>query len=422
MPANAKATAFKGLLSQQAHRGLFQATYSGTGITAANNVLLLLDNGFNLQLLQRLGQPITGLANARTAKFVEVLQSHQEDHMVLSYQLKTGIVPVVTTNNDTGIAVLDHSGLFYDNYAAREGESVSSFGATGTFGQFTGRAASSSGNLIFFNALLRPATGRAVPALFQMKNGGSARQLIAKVGEPAGTTGQKFSSFPALSEVNGLALYKANLTGSVNQNESLWRGNTLELREGDFIDPVKLPGVKLGSITRFWPAGTQIIVQASLTGTGVTKLNNRVILLRQSDNTNLILLRSGSAAPGCHPAKLATISAVEVNPMTGRYAILGTLSGASKSSNQALWIGDSTLGDATTQSLLRTPTLRLRKGQAYRTRSTPQSLVRSISLKPAADATGAGARGLSQCLSKNGELAVYILGDRKLTELVVLPF
>ena len=38
LPANAKATAFKGLLSQQAHRGLFQATYSGTGITAANNV------------------------------------------------------------------------------------------------------------------------------------------------------------------------------------------------------------------------------------------------------------------------------------------------------------------------------------------------------------------------------------------------
>ena len=53
--------------------------------------------------------------------------------------------------------------------------------------------------------------------------------------------------------------------------------------------------------------------------------------------------------------------------------------------------------------------------------STPLGIIKSISLKPAVDATGAGGRGLAQCIGSGGDAAVYILGDRSLTELVMLP-
>jgi hypothetical protein len=127
------------------------------------------------------------------------------------------------------------------------------------------------------------------------------------------------------------------------------------------------------------------------------------------------LLRAGTAND------LVGLGAVDVNPVTGRYTAIGTLSGGLASENQALWTGNPTLGNDTTLRVLRQPILRLRKGQIYRTENTPQSLVRSLTLKPATDTTGAGGRGLAQCIGANGDVAVYILGDRSLTEPVMLP-
>jgi hypothetical protein len=66
------------------------------------------------------------------------------------------------------------------------------------------------------------------------------------------------------------------------------------------------------------------------------------------------------------------------------------------------------------------PKLTLRKGNTYRTEVTPQGVIRSLALKPAADPTGAGGRGLAQALAANGDLAIFITGDRNLTEVVLL--
>jgi len=70
--------------------------------------------------------------------------------------------------------------------------------------------------------------------------------------------------------------------------------------------------------------------------------------------------------------------------------------------------------------VLRLPRLTLRKGNSYRTDPTVEGTIRSIALKPAADPTGAGARGLAQVVASAGDLVLFITTDRNLTEAVLL--
>ncbi len=429
LPVDTKVASLLAQVTQQPGRNLFQATISGTGVTTSNNRLLILDNGINNFLLHRTGTLVPALGNASIGSLVEVLQSHDRDLIAINYMLKTSTTPSVTTSNDTGLMFINHSATPYSNFLAREGASVFGGPPGSVFGQFTGRAVAGQGPNIHFLAGMK--TGATtVATVFSTTEDGVITPIVAKVGDNAfgiqlpGDGPAKFASFPALTQHSVNALFKATLSACpAAANEALFLGNfTRLMRKGDDVNAATLPGVKFGSLTRFWPAGPdQIIVQCTLTGTGVTSSNNQALILRQIDGNHLVLLRTGTLAPGCGPAKVSAISAVDVNPVSGKYVVLGTLSGALTTNNQALWTGNPALGDDTTQQILRQPVLRLRKGQIYSTASTPQSLVRSLTIKPAVDASGAGGRGLAQCIGASGDVAVYVLGDRSLTELVMLP-
>jgi hypothetical protein len=422
LPSNTTASALSSQLFNRSNLGLFQATVKGTGITTANNRLLLLDNGVNVQLLHRTGTPIPALANASFSSFTEVLQSHAMNLVTITYKLKPG--GTVNATNDEGLFLLDPTGTTSPNVAAREGDPA--FSGGGTFGPFTGRAATGTDTITHFIAQFKPTIGTPVPALFSTPLGGVAPERLATAGELApGSGAATYNTFTAVSTQNLSALVKATLKASpVSQNEGLYSlprlslADTLLTRKGDDIGS----GLTISRILRFWPAGPdQVILHVQVTGTNVNTSNNQVLILRQSDGTYLPLLRTGTPAPGTGPAKLATLSAVDVNPVTGLYAILGTLSGAPSSSNQALWTGDPKLGDnSPALQILRLPQLTLRKGNPYSTESTPNSIIRSLALKPALDPTGAGGRGLAQALGANGDLALFITTDRNLTELVLL--
>ena len=417
LPFNAVASALSGQLFQQPQRALFQTTVKGTGITTANNRLLLQDNGSGVSLLHRTGSPIAALGGASLSSFSEVLQSHDQDLITVAYKLKSG--GEVSAANDEGLLFLNHNGTVSANIAAREGQAA--FGGGGNFGSFNGRAAAGLGSVIHFTALFKPAGLAApVPAVFSTTVDGVTTARLAKAGDTHTSSGSaSFKSFTAISQQDGNALFKATLNNSpTSQNEGLFRlpAPGLLSRKGDPIGG----GLTISSILRFWPAGfEQVILQVQLTGLGVKSSNNQALLLRQSDGTYLTLLRTGLPAPGTGPATLATISAVEVNPVTGLYAVLGTLGGASATSNQALWTGNPILplGSPASEQL---PKLTLRKGNTYRTEVTPQGVIHSLALKPATDPTGAGGRGLAQALAANGDLAIFITGDRNLTEVVLL--
>lgn len=422
LPSNTTATALLGQIFNRKNLGLFQATVKGTGISTSNNRLLLLDNGVNVQLLHRTGTPIPSLNNASFSSFTEVLQNHDQNLITIAYKLKPG--GTVNANNDEGLFLLDPTGVVSPYIDAREGDPA--FSGGGTFGSFTGRAATGIDTITHFTAHFKPTIGTPVPAVFSTAVSVVAAERLAKAGDLApNSSGASYNTFTAVSDQNFSALVKATLKASpVSQNEGLYRCTTLPLadtlltRKGDPIGG----GLNIARMVRFWPAGPgQVILQVQVTGTNVNTSNNQVLVLRQSDGTYLTLLRTGTPAPGTGPAKLATLSAVDVNPVSGFYAVLGILSGSPTSSNQALWTGNPTLGDNTPAlQILRLPQLTLRKGNPYSTDATPSGIIRSIALKPAIDPTGAGGRGLAQALGASGDLALFITGDRNLTELVLL--
>lgn len=420
LPPNTKAGAFSGHVTHQIGRGLFFATVSGTGITTSSNTVLLRDNGSSVSLLRRTGQFLPALGMPST--FREVVQNHDHDLLVLSYQLKASTTaPVVSATSDTGLLPLTHGGsIISANILAREGQAA--FGGAGVFGEFTGRAVAGRDTTIHFAAALK--TGAtSVAALFRMTEDGFTTARTARVGDPApGAAPATFASFPALGQTSERALFKATLSGGpATQNEGLWREGevTYLVRKG--VTEV-LPGVKVASIIRFWPGRQdQVVFHATLSGTGVTTANNEALVLLQNDGAFLVLLRKDTSPPGIGTAKILAISAMDVDPLNGAYAVLTTLSGAPADSNQALWTGATSFGNDTSKQFRRLPQLRLRKGDHYNTAATPLGLVKSIVLKPAVDATGAGGRGLAQAIGHFGHLVICIIGADGQTELVVLP-
>lgn len=438
LPMDAKATAVTSQVCNQFSRSLFQATISGTGIKSSDNRLLLLDSGAEVTSLLRTGQPVSALGGARVASFKEVLQSDESDLVVLGYGLATSGTGAATGSTDTGILALDHGGgVIGGNGTAREGSPAFGVGG-GTFGQFNARSAAGY-EVIHFSASFKPASGSAGEAIFRMNKDGSnaARVVLAGdtppdiVGDPDVAT-VKFSSFPAISQqVGGLSenvIFKAILkSGDATRNEGLWMlphtdipADQRILRKGDQVTGLPA-GVVFKSIQKFWPADNdQVFVQATISGPGVTSGNNVVLMLRQEDGSQVLLMRTGDTLPAIGTAKIKSISAVEVASGSGTYAILTTLSNAPSSSNQALWTGCTSFGSPVNVAP-RKPVLRLRKGDRYGSSQTESAVVKSMTLKPFIDSSGAGNRGLSRCVGFNGSVAVYVLIDRNVTELILLP-
>jgi hypothetical protein len=412
------ATVTHAVHNRSASTGLFQATVTGTGIDATNNRLLFLDNGAFISPLLRSGQPIAELGGAVTTGFTDVLQDEAvSDRIALSYTLKarTGTAPV-TTANDSGLLLMSHSGAI-DLFNLREG--ADAFGRGGVFGQF-GRAAMLNGESLRVIAKFIPTRGTPVDALFS--TGLVSGFNLPKQGELAGGAGgARYGVFTGVTRWSDQGVVRATLTGSpTTSNEGVWTENdSLLLRKGQSIGG----GLNIARILRIWGVnGFQLLAQVEVSGTGVNVTNNQALILRQLDENFLILLRTGDAAPGIglSRVKVAALQAIDVDPINGHYAILGSLTGAATTANQALWSGQTRLGDDTTNQFQRLPKLRLQKGERYRTEVTNGDLIRSLLLKPAVDASGVGGRGLAQVVSANGQILLTITGDRAVLETVRL--
>ncbi|MBL9117997.1 MAG: hypothetical protein JNJ83_23515 [Verrucomicrobiaceae bacterium] len=425
-------------LNNQQGRGLFQVTLKGGGLTSSNNRMLMFDSGVYVESIFRTGVPMPVLNAAKLSSFKELLQADEADLISLNYTLASGGTPAVNSGNDSGILPLNHGGVVI-NDSAREG--TPAFGGGGTMGQFNTKGAVGY-EVMHFSATFKPTAGTSAEALFRMDSNGDNAVRVALVGDaPPDITGDpdvatvKYSSFTGVSQqVGGLSentLFKAMLkNGDSARNEGLWMlphsdvpGDQRIIRKGDQI--TGLPGgVVLSSIQRFWPADQdQVMILGKISGPGVNDNNNMVLLLRQEDGSQLVLMRTGETKAGLGNAKVKTISAVEVVSGSGTYAVLTTLSDAPSNSNQALWTGCTTFGAPTPadQAALRQPVVRLQKGDRYSSSQTDSAVIKSISMKPFPDTTGAGNRGLGRCQSFNGKVAVYLLIDRNVTELVLLP-
>ncbi len=409
--------------------GLFLADVQGPGIGTANRQLLLRDTGINLFGLRRSGLPlaVTPLDTATIKSFDALLQSHLADCVVVPCQLNPG--SGVNRTNDSLLLILEQTGAVKPNFFAREGETA--FDGGGTFGALNPRLVTTTtvglGEVLHFAAPLQPSSGRPQPALYRMRMDGSVRTRTAKAGDTApGAGSATFGTFTGLSQTFDQAIVRATLTGvPASANEGIWSLPTagLLLRKGEEFDPVNHPGLLVRRIIRFWALNyqNQLVTLVQLAGTSVNRNNDQALLLRQSDGVFRILARTGSSLHGLRLQEtLQTIQAVDVHPVSGHYILLASIRGAPAGLNQALWTGRTLAGDNTTLAAMRQPQLLRRKGDYYRTQTSPGTLLRSIQLLTAPDPAGAGGRGLAQSISNAGHLVAVLAGDLRQTELVIM--
>ena len=400
----------------------FLATVSGTGVTAKNNTLLMNDNGDYVSAILRTGTPIAGLGGALISTIPEFVQHNSGDLLGLCYTLTPDSSLGVNSSNDTGVLQITHTGTVTSAHA-REGQPVFG-GGPEAFGHFNGRATTVTGAETHFINKFTLTGFTPKDAFFYMDGtAGFQGKSPFSQGDPgAGMSGaERYGSFLALTRMSTTSFLKAAITGSVaSKNEGIWnQSGTLLLRKGD----TDVAGFTVAKIIRFWGInGPQLLAHVQLAGTGVNSSNNQALILRDSVGGFQILLRTGSAAPGIgsNGIKVGSITSVTADSLSGNYAVVGTLSGASSTTNQALWTGCTRDGDNTTLAHQRLPVLTLRKGGIYSTFWTPLGSIKSLALKPVTDATGAGNRGLAEIINGFGNVLVVITTDRNAQELVVV--
>jgi hypothetical protein len=407
-------------------RGLFQAVIGGSGIRSQNNPMLAVDDGAYANVFKQMGSNTLLSGNPIDKRYLYVLPHPVEDLVFVGYRLRNTSSSPVSASSDTGVGIKTYEGNTAVDTAPREGQPA--YGGGALFGQL---GPLSGTNLLvpyFYFSAIRIPTVVAPPAnaIFYKDDDGSNTGMVVKIGDAAaGAVGSNFKTFTGLS--GGLAdvIFKATISNSPStENEGLWNGSGLVVRKGEYLFNNVAGGLKIAKIIRFWPVNvffnTQVVVQVILSGPNATSANNQALLLIKNDGGHSILMQTGEDAPGIKGGLISSISAVDVNPSSGRYVILGTLKGVPSGSNQALWFGNTQLGSDTFDMNLRLPQIKLRKGAYYSSPKSPGSFIRSMSIKPGIDATGSGGRGLAQAVGADGTTAVYLTNSAGAVELIAL--
>lgn len=419
LPSGTKFTSFLSPIhNRSTSTAVFQATISGPGISSTNNRVILQDNNGSPTVITRTGVPFPSLGNASPSSFVEVLQQEgANDRLAIIYKLKasTTSTPPTKSNNDSGLLLMTHAGVVTHS-GAREGSST--FLSPGglppdIFGQFS-RAAILNGNAVAFTCKVIPGVGKPVDSLFLTGAVTSRSDLTQGTTPPALTAGELLGTFTGVGRINNLGLLRTTLTKSPSStNEAVWNsGGTLLLRKGQDIGS----GIKITKILRVWGLNSdQLLAHVQLSNKATA------LILRQTPIGNFFtLISTRTQAPSfISGVDVATIQAIDVDPVNGHYVVLGSLKGLAANENQALWTGQTTLGtDMAPQARL--PILQLQKGSVFVSTNTPLNLIRSISIKPAVDPTGVGARGFGQQINSSGTTLVTLTGDRGIKEFVLV--
>jgi hypothetical protein len=339
----------------------------------------------------------------------------------LKLKLGTG-TPAVTAVSDSGV-YFGGSGL------TQEGVSNTSLPGTPKYGEISPRAASASAGNLVFHAYVQ-ATG-SPNAVFRngtaiVTSGDTAHSSTGSLLPPSPTSAPVYSTFVGESSINDRVLFLSTLkvdagAGVTTANkEGLWvyasasGAIKMTARKGDTITGT---GLKW---KRFMDYGINhfgdVLIRGTVSGAGVTAANDGVLVfLYTGDPTKVyILLREGSAAPGCDGARIGTINFVDMpffNATQNAYGVLVTLvtsSGEASAANNLVWLtGDFSAG-LPSQLYPWLPTPRLRKGE--RLLSLPgRDTITSISFPATVrDVTGAGNTGMAHVLSRDQTTAVVI--------------
>lgn len=370
---------------------------SGTGITTANDQILVSDDGdFILPLLQENDNltlaPFTGQG---LASILQVVNSTTATKAAIAASLKNGAITVTGSSNS---AVILHD-LASDNLLDGIIEGAASPVMGVNYGQINPRVALSGEVYVSSGALMTPTTSTNA-AIFASSET-SADVVIAQKGNgsPAGGTFKSFLGETVASD--GAALFKASLSGlasSVSEGLFTDRGGSPEILAQKGTQAADLPsGVKYGSVIRYWMLQSErALFLIKLTGTGVTTSNDQALFIAFENGTERLLMREGDIAPDCDGGKIGVIQQVDADSETGTFAVITSLTGVASNSNQALWMAEGLLGANLPSIFPReayVPRLRLRKG-SFQSFAGSTSSITSIKMMMPIDSTGAAAKGM----------------------------
>lgn len=384
-------------------------TLTGTGFAAPANQMIWasIDGSFGTLIIS--GQTSASFGGGRFASVPEFVTSNQlaQGGFGAMITLKPESSTGTNANNDSGLLLARLSGMVTTD-VLRENDPA--LGGS-NHAQFAPRVSWFNNRIVYSSALRDVGITTANNAAVFSRKYLDSNSLVAQKGDLAVDTvgavlpGEAYSTFVGETSFRSAATcYRATLSGvPVSRNDGLWRlsddgtARNRMLLKGDFVGN---PAGKVTRINGFWPCGTnnQLLVLVTIAGAGINASNDQVLVLVQSDLTKSTLLQEGSVAPGCgETARIGTIQRVEVDGWEGCYAVLATLTSAATGSNLALYTGNTERGNNFTQTALRRPQLRLRKGQLF---NNQPGRLRSVSL-PSSNrpASGAGGTGRGRAIS-----------------------
>ncbi len=411
--------------SHDSHNALIHITLTGPGVTSGSNQALFRDDGATLLQIARTGEdPGALFGGGLPQSFLQIAQTGTFwSRAALNTRLKKN-AGSVTAANDSAIFFINHSGAPVGQ-VFREGVTAASTG--GTLGQLFSRVAESRGSGSFgFGAAVIPASGPARQSVFsQPHTNATAMVKAVQGGDAPGTGAAQYRAFhgESISSI-GWLVWRASLRGpgvTSKNNEGLWHenGHLLAARKGQQPDPAERPGVKISRILQFWPTNipNQVVMLVKLSGPKITGARDLALCLWDQPNPNVlqILLQEGQFVEGADAPAIRVIQRVDVDPLVGRYAVLCSLTGAA-ARNQALFTGRTDIGNSTTEKVKRLPGMKLRKGTLHTLSVSDTARIRSLSLTPVTDKTGAGGKGLGQVINLNGAMTLTLEFDNKARE------
>ena len=411
---------FPAFVANQATQLLFRSPLINFGVSksvnSTNNEGIFSGDLFSPLL--RKGEALADFGNAQVATINQFVQSREtvQKSWAVSLGLKVGTAGVVA-GTDSGLLV--RSSLNVTLKALREGETSNN--AALPYGQFTGRV-SAMDQMAFSSALQGSVASNQ--AVFRQPLVGIA-SIVAIKGADGTFTGGFYSTFVGETiSTTEATVYRATLSGlPVAQNEGLWSDGSFLV--GKSLQAGVISGSKVTKILGFWAVQDRVLVHLQITGPGVTARNDSVLVLVQENGAQLTLMREGSPAAQCADgARIGAFQKIEVDPETGHYAVLASLTGAAADSNQALFFGKVTEGDAVNLTGLRLPVLAVRKGTRHLVPFGGSSnKILSINLPVnLQDASGAGTRGNARLLNSSGALVYELTFDNKVRQTLVSSF
>ncbi|MCB1232381.1 MAG: hypothetical protein KDN19_19190, partial [Verrucomicrobiae bacterium] len=403
--------------SNQGQRGLLELRASGGEFNRRSGVVLNQFDGSALEMIQTTGDVDYAGYGDPVSRIHESVQTHTESGgSAINVSLIRG--GAITAENDSGLILFDDAGDLVGS-GLLEGDNIP-FSSPLKWGQFASRLSQGGASKAVYTAYV---TGGGTPFQRVFSN---LLEAISQGDSTAILAGAEVRS--AVTEIgtqpNGTALARVTLSGAgVNRanNEAIYSGafGEVALRKGDPV-PGEAAGVVWNRFLGFWPVDEdRFIVLAKLRGPGVNGRNDCALYLWQEDQSFLKLVREGDPVCDCDCPAVGRILRVDVNPVSGDYAVLTSLVGGNRRANQALLTGAADAGNATTEKIFRLPHLRLRKGTLYAADGGAGTTgIRSITMTPTVDRGGAGGKGRGQVINNDGEIVVCVTFDDRSKELL----